>query len=88
MKYTLSSLVLVGIVIAMISSFARGFSSRVAFRGTTAFASGHLTPRISRSSLLSTTADGGPDTSIVDVCQQKIQKALETEEVKVTGETR
>lgn len=39
---------------------------------------------LSPSMFLSTT--GSADTSIVDVCIQKIQQALETDVVKVTGE--
>ena len=46
------------------------------------------TPLYARSSwsraLSSTT--GAPDTSIVDICQQKIQTALNADSVKVTGE--
>ena len=30
-------------------------------------------------------SEDGPDTSIVDICQQKIQDALEAKSVKVTG---
>lgn len=33
----------------------------------------------------SSTSSDGPDTSIVDVCSQKIKDALDTTDVKVTG---
>jgi len=35
--------------------------------------------------MMSSSSEGGPDTSIVAVCQQKIKDALQTDRVKVTG---
>jgi len=38
-----------------------------------------------RLSSAATEGSGGPDTSVVGVCEEKIRKALETDDVKVTG---
>mmetsp|Transcript_42757 Transcript_42757/g.103193 ORF Transcript_42757/g.103193 Transcript_42757/m.103193 type:complete len:166 (-) Transcript_42757:2437-2934(-) len=42
-------------------------------------------PLSSSSSMMLRMSSSSPDTSIVDVCQQKIQDALQTTDVKVTG---
>lgn len=58
----------------MFSAGARAFTSRVANPRSAFLARG-----------MSTTAGDDADTSIVSVCQEKIQKALGTTDVKVTG---
>jgi len=37
--------------------------------------------------MMASSAAGGPDTSVVDVCKGKIEAALNAEDVKVTGES-
>ena len=58
----------------MFSAGARAFTSRAANSRPAFFARG-----------MSTTAGDDADTSIVSICQEKIQKALGTIDVKVTG---
>jgi acid stress-induced BolA-like protein IbaG/YrbA len=60
------------LIAVMLSGFSRAFTSV----GRTA------TPRAAFARAMSSDA---PDTSVVDICTQKIQDALETTEVKVTG---
>jgi hypothetical protein len=86
------------LAIIMFTSVARAFSTRAvrpAFLATGPRAGNSMF--VSSSSATKTTArqlstDGGgddsataPDTSVVDVCQKKIQDALQADTVKVTG---
>ena len=53
--------------------------------GARAFINPASGPNFRRVVARAMSAGGGPDKSIVDICQQKIQDALEATSVKVTG---
>lgn len=73
--------------IIMLSAGVRAFtasSSRAAVAASVVARRGASFQQPSSRLFLSTTSDG-PDTSIVDICTEKISKALESDQVKVTG---
>jgi hypothetical protein len=78
-------LILLSLLVIMFSSVARAFS-------TYAVKSPALQPRLFSGVLTTQTARpmssagaSGPDTSVVDTCLKKIQAALGSDNVKVTG---
>ena len=78
------------IIIVMLSSAVRALSSSTsrcatAFIGSTGVKPVQPLRYISATRMFSSTTEGG-ETSIVDTCRDKIQKALETDDVIVKGE--
>ena len=72
--------------ITMLSSAVRAFSSR----SSAAVVRLSSASFVGRAAVTTTTfrpmsSGGEPDTSVVETCRQKIQDALETKDVKVTG---
>jgi hypothetical protein len=74
-------LILLSLLVIMFSSVARAFSTYAVKPALQPrLFSGVMTARP-----MSSAGAGGPDTSVVDTCLKKIQAALGSDDVKVTG---